>query len=77
MMLSYGPAMAAGGAGCLAIAWALFRRAPASSALLAKPGVEDFDTTGRPTPTREKRPLSGVKQYLMPRSGSPSETHAA
>ena len=27
--------------------------------------------------TREKRPLSGVKRYLMPRSGSPSETHAA
>ena len=24
--------------------------------------------------TREKRPLSGVKRYLMPRSGSPSET---
>jgi len=49
MMLSYGPAMAAGGAGCLAIAWALFRRAPVSSVLPAKPGVEDFDRTGRPT----------------------------
>ena len=44
---------------------------------LPREKTEEQESVTYPYATLEKRPLSGVKRYLMPRSGSPSETHAA